>query len=108
MFDIGAVAGDRRDLCRFDDLLAKSIVHHVIAASGCDVPIRDIALAPMTEMNRWARPVEISTEVRFWLEKRLREMSRGRGGAVARVIAKAIGAEAPMELSVADIFDIAA
>src|SRR6266566_4906830 len=33
MFDIGAVAGDKRGRGRFDDLLAKAVVHHVMAAS---------------------------------------------------------------------------
>ncbi|SRR5258708_4756036 len=108
MFDISAVADDRRDRGRFDDLLAKAVVHYLMAASGCDVPSRDIALAPMTEVNRWAIPIKINAEVGSWLEKRLCEMNRGRGGAAARAIAKAIGAEAPTQLSVADIFDIAA
>jgi hypothetical protein len=106
MLDIGAAVGDRRDCGRFDDLLAKAVVHHVMAASGCDVPSRDIALAPVTAVNRWAMPIKINTEVRSWLGKRLREMSRG--DAAARAIANAIGAEAPTELSVADLFAIAA
>ena len=106
MFDIDAIAGDRRDRGRFDDLLVKAVVHHVMAASWCDVPSREIALAPATAVNRWALPIKINTEARSWLEQRLRDMSRG--GAVARAIAKAIGVETPTELSVADIFDIAA
>ena len=67
---------------------------------------REIALAPLTSVSRWALPIKINTEVRSWLEKRLRDI--GRGGAAARAIAKAIGIETPTELSVADIFDIAA
>ncbi len=106
MFDIGAVAGDKRGRGRFDDLLAKAVVHHVMAASGCDVPSRDIALAPVTAVNRWAMLIKINTELRSWLGKRLREMSRG--DAAARAIANAIGADAPTELSVADLFAIAA
>jgi hypothetical protein len=108
IFDIGAAVDDRLDRSRFDDLLAKAVVHHVLAASGCHVPSRDIALAPVTEMSRWAIPAKINTEVNYWLEKRLREMSRRHGAAAARAIAKAVGAEAPTEVSVADIFDIAA
>jgi hypothetical protein len=106
MFDIGAMAGDRRDRGRFDDLLAKAVVHHVMAASGCDVPSREIALAPATALNRWALPIKINAGGRSWLEKRLRDV--GRGCAAERAIAKAIGVETPAELSVADIFDIAA
>ena len=96
MFDIGAVAGDKRGRGRFDDLLAKAVVHHVMAASGCDVPSRDIALAPVTAVNRWAMLIKINTELRSWLGKRLREMSRG--DAAARAIANAIGADAPTDL----------
>jgi hypothetical protein len=107
LFDINAVAGDRRDCGRFDDLLAKATVHHVMSACGRDVPSRDIALAPATELNRWASAIEISTEVRSWLERRIREMSRG--GTASCAIAKAIfGAEAPRELAVVNLFDIAA
>jgi len=106
MFDISAMVGDRRDRGRFDDLLVKAVVHHVMAASGCDVPSREIALAPLTAANRWALPIKINTEVRSWLEKRLRDMSRG--GATERAIANAIGVETPTELSVAHVFDIAA
>jgi hypothetical protein len=46
LFDINAVASERRDGGRFDDLLAKPVVHHVMSACGYDVPGRDIALAP--------------------------------------------------------------
>jgi hypothetical protein len=106
MFDIGAMARDRRDRDRFDDLLVKAVVHHVMAASSYDVPHREIALAPLTSVNRWALPIKINTEVRSWLEKRLRDV--GPGSAAARAIAKIIGIETPTELSVADIFDIAA
>src|SRR5262245_43440569 len=76
LFDINAVAGDRRDGGRFDHLLAKAVVHHAMAACGYDVPDRDIALAPMTELNAWASAIEINTEVRAWLEKRISEISR--------------------------------
>jgi hypothetical protein len=107
LFDINAVARDRLDRGRFDDLLAKAIVHHVMAACGRDVPNRDIALAPATELNKWASAIESNTEVRSWLEKRMRGMSRG--GTASYAISKVIfGAEAPKELAVADLFGIAA
>jgi hypothetical protein len=53
LFDINAVARDRLDRGRVDDLLAKAVVHHVMSACGRDVPSRDIALAPATELNKW-------------------------------------------------------
>jgi hypothetical protein len=85
LFDINAVAGDQRDGGRFDDLLAKAVVQHVLAACGRDVPSHDVALAPATELNAWASAIEISSEVKFWLEKRMSEMNRG--GTAARAIA---------------------
>jgi len=88
LFDISTVASDRLDDGRFDDLLAKAVVHHVMAASGYDVPGRDIALAPTTELNAWASESEIDTEVRAWLEKRVSESSRG--GGAPRTIANII------------------
>ena len=107
LFDINAVAGDRRDDGRFDDLLAKAVVHHVMTASRHDVPGRAVALAPATELNAWASEIEINAEVRSWLEKRMREMTRS--GAAARAIAKAVpGLELPNELAVTALFDIAA
>jgi hypothetical protein len=107
LFDINVAASDRRDGGRFDDLLAKAVVHHAMAACGYDVPGRDIALAPTTELNAWASAVEINTEVRAWLEERMTEISRG--GAAARVIANSIsGLKLPKELAVTNVFDMAA
>jgi hypothetical protein len=107
LFDINAVACDRQDGGRFDDLLAKAVMHHVMAACGRNVPSRDIALAPANELTAWASAIEINTGVRSWLEKRMREMSRG--GSAARAIAKAIsGAEVQYEMAIADLLDIAA
>jgi hypothetical protein len=106
LFDINATASDRRDGGRFEDLFVKAIVHHVMAACGYDVPSRDIALTAATELNTWASGVEIDGEVRYWLERRVREMSRG---TAARAIAKAIcGLELTKELAAINLFDIAA
>jgi hypothetical protein len=78
-----------------------------MSACGRDVPSRDIALAPATELNRWVSAIEISAEVRSWLERRMREISRG--GTASCAIAKAIfGVEAPKELAFVNLFDIAA
>jgi hypothetical protein len=78
-----------------------------MAACGYDVPTRDIALAPATEPNTRASAIEINTEVRSWLEGRMRDMSHG--GSAGRAIAKAIpGLELPKELAVTGMFDIAA
>ena len=107
LFDINAVAGERRDSGRFDDLLAKAVVHHVMAACAYDVPSREFALAPATKLSGWAAAFEISIEVRSWLETRMREMIRG--GAAARAIANAIsGLQLPRQVAVTNLFDIAA
>jgi hypothetical protein len=107
LFDIDAVASDRRDGGRFDDLLAKAVVHHVMAACGYDVPGRDIALAPTKALNAWASAIETNTEVRTWLQKRMSETSRG--GPASRAIANTIsGLDLPKELAVTNLFDMAA
>jgi hypothetical protein len=106
LFDINAAASDRRDGGRFDDLFVKAIVHHVMAACGYDVPSRDIALTAATELDTSASQIEIDGEVRYWLERRVREMSRG---TAARAISKTIsGLELPKELAAINLFDIAA
>jgi hypothetical protein len=106
LFDINAAASDRRDGGRFEDLLVKAIVHHIMAACGYDVPSRDIALTAATELNAWASEIEIDGDVRYWLERRVREMS---GGTAARVITKIIsGQELPKELAGNNLFNIAA
>ncbi len=106
LFDINAAASDRRDGGRFEDLLVKAIVHHVMAACGYDVPSRDIALAAATELNTWASAIEIDEAVRYWLERRVGEISRG---TAARAITKAVsGLELAKGLAGTNLFDIAA
>jgi hypothetical protein len=112
LFDINAVAAERRDDGRFDDLLSKAVVHHVMSACGRSVPSREIALAPATPLDAWASVIDINIniEVRSWLEMRGREMRAG--GVAARAIAKAISGreppKPPKEPTVAALFDIAA
>ncbi len=107
LFDINAVAADRRDGGRFDDLLAKAVVHHVMAACGNGVPNRDVALAPTTELSAWASAIEINTEVKAWLENRISGISRT--GAAARAITNSIsGLKLPKELTVDNVFAMAA
>jgi hypothetical protein len=110
LFDINAVAGERRDGGRFDDLLSKAVVHHVMSACGRNVPSREIALAPATPLDAWASVIDIDNiEVRSWLEMRGRELMAG--GVAARAIAKAIFVSGipkpPKEPTVAALFDIA-
>jgi hypothetical protein len=108
LFDINGVAAERWDGGRFDDFLSKAVIHHVMSACGFSVPSREIALAPATPLDAWASAIDIKTEVRSWLETRMREMSAA--GVAARAIAKAISGREPTEppATVATLFDIAA
>ena len=55
LLDIHAVASDRQDGGQFDDLLTKAVVHHVMSASGLDVPARERALDPATPLAHQGR-----------------------------------------------------
>jgi hypothetical protein len=71
--DIHAVASDRQDGGLFDDLLAKALVHHVMSASGLDVPRRDRAFDSATPLTRWASRVWMDAQTTAWLQARLAE-----------------------------------
>jgi hypothetical protein len=110
LFDIDAAGGERSDGGRFDDLLAKAVMHHVMSACGSNVPRREIALASATPMESWTSVVDANLDVRSWLEMRLRELHPS--SAAAQAITKAIfGTESPNsweEVPVAALFDLAA
>src|SRR6266481_2188562 len=48
LFEIDDAAAERSDEGRFDDLLAKAVVHHAASESGLPVPPRTVALSPET------------------------------------------------------------
>jgi hypothetical protein len=73
LLDIHAVASDRQDGGLFDDLLAKALVHHVMSASGLDVPRRDRAFDSATPLTRWASRVWMDAQTTAWLQARLAE-----------------------------------
>src|SRR6201993_4168432 len=54
LFEINDAAAERSDDGRFDDLLAKAIVHHAASAAGLPVPPRTLALSPETAIESWA------------------------------------------------------
>ena len=54
LFEINDAAAERSDDGRFDDLLAKAVVHHAASASGLPVPPRTVALSPDTAIESWA------------------------------------------------------
>jgi len=107
LLDIHAVASERQDGGRFDDLLVKAIVHHIMSASGLDVPRREDALDPASPVATWASGARIDPEAKAWLRARLGESRRT--APMARAIAKAIaGPEPTIDVTVAVEFDLAA
>jgi hypothetical protein len=107
LFDIHDAAFERADNGRFDDLFAKAIAHHVMAAAGRPVPPRAVALAPATALADWAAPeVALGGEI-AWLETRLRR--KGRNCAPLATIAAMIGfATSWWAASLAAAIDLAA
>jgi hypothetical protein len=110
LFEIDAAGGERCDGGRFDDLLAKAVMHHVMSACGCHVPSREIALSPAIEADQWASGIALRRDVRSWLEMRLRQLRPS--SMAARTIAMSISSTEPpdprKEVSIAGMFDLAA
>jgi hypothetical protein len=74
LFAINDAAAERSDEGRFDDLLAKAIVHHAASASGLPVPPRTVALSPDTAIESWGptQAVGVDTEVLQWIASQMR------------------------------------
>src|ERR1700716_1953033 len=78
LFEINEAAAERSDDGRFDDLLAKAVVHHAASASGLPVPSRTVALSPDTAMESW-HPVQaggVDTEALEWIASQMRGKRR--------------------------------
>jgi hypothetical protein len=54
LFEIDEAAAERSDNGRFEDLLAKAVVHHAASVSGFAVPPRTVALSVETSIESWA------------------------------------------------------
>jgi hypothetical protein len=93
LFEINDAAAERSDDGRFDDLLAKAVVHHAASASGLPVPPRTIALSPQTAIESWAptRAVGVDTEVLEWLASQMRGKRRS-NRTLMRLVATIVGA----------------
>src|SRR5438445_12488917 len=80
LFAIDDAAAERSDDGRFDDLLAKAVVHHAASESGLPVPPRTVALSPETAIESWepTRAVSVDTEVMEWISLRLRGKRRSK------------------------------
>ena len=78
LFEINDAAAERSDEGRFDDLLAKAVVHHAASASGLPVPPRTVALSPETAIESWAptQAVGVDTEVLEWIASQMRGKRR--------------------------------
>jgi hypothetical protein len=107
LFEIHEAAHERADHGRFDDLFAKAIAHHVMAAAGLSVPPRAVALAAATPLADWATDQFVGGEVAAWLETRMRR--KGRPCAPLAALAAMIGfATTFLTPSVAAAIDFAA
>ena len=107
LFEIDDAAAERSDDGRFDDLLAKAVVHHAASASGLPVPPRTIALSPDTSIESWApeRAVGVDTEVLEWIAAQMRGKRRG-NRTLMRLVATVIGVAALPLVQLPNVFDI--
>ena len=108
LFEINDAAAERSDDGRFDDLLAKAVVHHAASASGLPVPSRSVALSPDTAIESWAptKAVGVNTEVLEWIASQMRGKRRSNRTLMA-LVATIIGAATlPLTTPLPNVFDI--
>jgi hypothetical protein len=104
LFEIDGAATERRDSGRFDDLIAKAVVHHAASASGLPVPPRTVALSPETAIESWApaHAANVDIEVLNWIASQMRS-TRRRNRTLAALVATIVGAAMPLMPNVFDI-----
>ena len=107
LFAIDAGGSERCDEGRFDDLLAKAVMHHVMAAGGAAIPSRERALAAEHPLPAWASPIALERELGAWLADHLGEMKPSSPAARAINGVLRIKSVRP-ELPLAVLFNIAA
>jgi hypothetical protein len=108
LFEINDAAAERSDDGRFDDLLAKAVVHHAASASGLPVPARSVALSPETAIESWAptKAVGVNTEVLEWIAAQMRGKRRS-NHTLKALVATIIGAATlPLTTQLPNVFDI--
>src|SRR2546430_1940425 len=107
LFEINDAAAERSDDGRFDDLLAKAVVHHAASASGLPVPPRTIALSPQTAIESWAptRAVGVDTEVLEWLASQMRGKRRS-NRTLMSLVATIVGAATLPLAQLPNVFDL--
>jgi len=107
LFEINEAGTERSDDGRFDDLLAKAVVHHAASVSGLPVPPRSVALAPETAIESWAPPQArgVDTEVLEWIASQMRGKRRGNHTLMA-LVATLVGVAALPLAQLPNVFDI--
>jgi hypothetical protein len=108
LFEINDAGAERSDEGRFDDLLAKAVVHHAASASGLPVPPRTVALSPETAIESWAptRAAGVNTDVLEWIASQMRGKQRINRTLMA-LVATIVGAAAvPLATQLPKVFDI--
>ena len=108
LFEINDAAAERSDNGRFDDLLAKAVVHHAASVSGLPVPSRTVALSPETAIESWAptKAVGVNIEVLEWLAGQMRGKRRS-NRTLMTLVATIVGAATTLPLTqLPNVFDI--
>jgi hypothetical protein len=107
LFEINDAAAERSDEGRFDDLLAKAVVHHAASASGLPVPPRTVALAPETAIESWApaQAAGVDTEVLEWIASQMRGKRRS-NRTLMRLVATIVGVAALPLAQLPGVLDI--
>ena len=107
LFEINDAATERSDNGRFDDLLAKAVVHHAASVSGLPVPSRTVALSPETAIESWAptKSVGVDTEVLDWIASHMRGKRRS-NRTLMSLVATIVGVAALPLTTLPNVFDI--
>jgi hypothetical protein len=107
LFEINDAATERSDDGRFDDLLAKAVVHHAASASGLPVPSRTVALSPETAIESWApaHAAGVDTEVLEWIASQMRGKHRS-NRTLRTLVATIVGVAALPLAQLPKVFDI--
>src|SRR5258705_4959060 len=107
LFEINDAGAERSDEGRFDDLLARAVVHHAASASGLPVPPRTVALSPETAIESWAptRAAGVNTDVLEWIASQMRGKQRTNRTLMA-LVATIVGAATLPLAQLPNVFDI--
>jgi hypothetical protein len=107
LFEIDDAGADRSDEGRFDDLLAKAVVHHAASASGLPVPPRTVALSPEISIESWGptQAINVDTEVLQWIASQMRGKRRI-NRTLMTLVATIVGVAALPLVQMPNVFDI--